>query len=457
MRRAGAWSWIGVLVGLALGVAGGTHLARSNELTTRKLWEDVLEPVVRLTEQIETRYVQDVDYDKLRVGAYEGALSELDRHSVYLPPASLKEFRDEIGGEFGGLGVRISYNYAKRAVQVEETLPGTPAAGKGLLPGDLIVEIREEPDAEPISTADFRSIHDAVRVLRGKVGDPVTITVVGADGGKKRQITITRAPIVLHSVQNVRLFERNGRKLGYIKLGYFSKNAVKDLTDAVEYLRKKNAEALILDLRFNPGGLLEAARDCTSLFLDGKVIVSTRDREGNTHELYADPGRIQGDMPMAVLVNGYSASGSEIVSAALQHHRVAIVVGQTTYGKASVQKIIESPFDDGAIKLTIARYYTPGGKLIEGKGVKPDVEVELTDEQTRKLFAYLNEHIQYQPIPPEGSEPAERAAVPQKPSAPARPGQSEEPEKPFVDLQLQAAADVLCEKLAGAVTAGKGA
>ena len=446
MRRSG--TWLAVLLGLAVGLGFGPALGLSLRERGRALREDFLPPVVRLAVAMEERYVEELDFDKLRVGAYKGMLSRLDKHSSYIPPVAYKEFRGEIEGEFGGLGIRISYNAAKKAVQIEETLPRTPASKTGLLPGDLIVEIRE--GQELIKTADFDSVHDAVEVLRGKVGADVTITVVRANGGDREQITITRDVITLSSVEIVRLIDGEP-KLGYVKLAYFSKNAARELQKAVEYLRGQGIEGLILDLRFNPGGLLETARDCAGLFLDGEIIVSTKDRNGSISLLYAH-GETGGEKPpMVVLINRFSASGAEIVGAALHDHQKAILVGETTYGKASVQKVIEYPGDEeGAVKLTIAHYYTPNEVLIEGKGIKPDMEVKLSDDDTRELFRHLNSQVQYDPIPREGDEPEPAEPPEPEQETPAGGDAEEEEVEEFVDVQLGRAVEVLAQAVAEA-------
>ncbi len=441
MRR--TWTWLAVLLGLAAGLGFGPALGVSLSERKQALRQDFLQPVVRLALEMDQRYVEQPDYDKLRVGAYKGMLSRLDKYSSYIPPDAYKEFRGEIEGEFGGLGIRISYNEAKKAVQIEETLPKTPASKTGVLPGDLIVEIREGDKL--VKTADFESVHDAIEVLRGKPGTDVTITVVHADGGEGEQITITRGIITLHAVEVVHVIEGEP-KLGYVKLAYFSKNAADDLRRAIEYLRRQGIEGLVLDLRFNPGGLLETARDCASLFLDNQIVVSTKDRSGRTALVYSRGGTTFDSLPVVVLINKFSASGAEIVSAALHDHHEATLVGETTYGKASVQKVIEYPDDqEGAVKLTIARYYTPDGVLIEGKGIKPDVEVKLSDDDTRKLFRYLDRQVQYDPIPREGEEPE-----PAEPQRQSEAGANAEEEEKFIDVQFDRAVEILAQAVAQA-------
>lgn len=432
--------WVGALVGLLIALTFRPAPAQSPGEDMRELREELLDATELLVEQIEERYVEEVDYDKLLVGAYQGMLSKLDRHSIYMPAGMLKEFRQEIEGEFGGLGVKIRFNSAKKAVEIEQVLPRTPAAQNGLLPGDLIVEVREGD--EVIRTADFDDVHDAVKVLRGKVGTKVTITVLRADSGERKEITITRAKLTEHSVDFVKLMGPD-QKIGYIKLSYFNKKAAEDLEDAINYLHEKGMEGLILDLRFNPGGLLEAARDCAGLFLHDKRIVSTKDRDDAETILYARGGRQYQDLPLVVLVNHYSASGAEIVSAALQDHQRAKLVGEPTYGKASVQKVIDNPHDKSGIKLTIAYYYTPNKELIEGKGVKPDDEVKLSDDDTRRLLRHLARQVQYEPIPREDEEPEQVELKDEGGS-----GTDETAEEEFADLQLERALEVLVQALA---------
>ncbi len=439
--------WLGFFVGLFIGLTFGHVLARTNEESRRALTEELLDPLRQLVRQIEEHYVEEVEYDELLVGAYEGMLSKLDKHSTYIPPEALTQLQVDIEGEFGGLGIKIKFDAVKKAVQIEEILPATPASRAGLFPGDLIVEILEESTGEVIKTADFESVYDAVKELRGKPDTEVTITVLRAESGEREQITIKRAIITIPGVQVVKVIEQGGRKFGYIKLGYFSRNAADVLERAIEYLQQENIEGLVLDMRFNPGGLLEMARDCADLFLGGDaVIVSTKSRTGPETTLKASRAVAYEGQPIVVLMNKYSASGSEILGAALHDHHKAILVGEATYGKASVQKIINNPYDrKSAIKLTIAHYYTPSGASIEEQGIEPDVECKISEEDTRKLAKYLDSQIRYKPIPWDGEEPEQPGRTDE---ATTEPG--EEPEEEFTDAQLECALEVLAQEVAEA-------
>jgi len=449
MRRRGIW--VGLIVGLMIGLTIGVVPSRSSGDERDALVEEFFKPLIWLIHQIDENYVEEPDRQELLVGAYQGMLSTLDRYCVYWPPEMVDEFEADLAGEFGGLGIQIRFDPIKKVVIVEQPIAGTPAFRQGVLPGDFIVEAKEEPDGELVKTEDFKTVHDAVRVLRGEPGTRVTVTVIHGEGGEKERITITREIIKIPGVRAVEMISTE-QKVGYIYIPYFSKPMVADLKAAVRDLKEQGAEGLVLDMRLNPGGLLRAAEECVDLFLEGGRIVSVKGRD-DLEEVHTASRRAQfGDMPLVLLVNRFSASGAEIVAAALRDHGRAKVVGETTFGKASVQTVIENPTMEGsAIKLTIARYYTPKGELIEEHGVSPDpgCELELSEDDTRRLARYLSRKTEYPPVQEE-TEAAAGAAAAETERAPAGDAapEAEPPDEEFVDEQLALAVRILGETLA---------
>ncbi len=310
----------------------------------------------------------------------------LDPFSQFMTPDMHKDIKTETEGQFGGLGIRIGMR--DDWLSVITPLPGTPAYRAGVYPNDRIVEIEGE------STKGI-TLRDAVKKLRGKPGSKVTIMVArrheDEEGEKGRwetkEITIIRQIIKIRSVQS-KMLEDN---VGYVKIAEFSAHTSKDTKKSVKKLLKDGASSLVLDLRNNPGGLLTAAVDVSSFFLgDSKLIVYTQGRNPeNRQEFRASAKPLFPRLPMVVLVNGGSASGSEIVAGALQDHNRAVVVGKRTFGKASVQSVI--PLSDGSgLRLTVAKYYTPNGRSIhrndEGTGgINPDIRVKISSETEMKL------------------------------------------------------------------------
>lgn len=327
---------------------------------------------------VKKNYVEDVDEKELVYGAIKGMLSSLDPHSSFMPPEAFKEMQIDTKGEFGGLGIQIGIK--DKVLTIIAPIEDTPADKAGVKAGDIIIKIDGE------STKDL-SLQDAVSKLRGPKGTKVTITIVRENVEAPMDITMRREIIVLKSVKS-RVIDN---EIGYVKLTQFQERSSDDLVNALKELSEKGIKALILDLRNNPGGLLKGAVDVTSQFLPtGKLVVYIKGKDGDKNEFNTNNGNHYFDYPMIVLVNGGSASASEIVAGALQDWGKAVVLGTQTFGKGSVQTVI--PLSDGsALRLTTARYYTPKGRSIQTTGITPDIVVKLETKNGAKTHPVYRE------------------------------------------------------------------
>lgn len=314
---------------------------------------------------IQTDYVDETKSKDLIYGALKGMLGALDPHSQFMDPETYNELKVDTEGKFGGLGIEISVKDG--LLTIITPIEDTPAWKAGLKSGDRIVRINNE------LTRDM-TMSDAVKKLRGKAGDPVNITILRESEKKILEFRIVRDTIKIKDIKDPRILEDG---IAYIRLVEFRENTAQDLKAALDNLKKNGMTALILDLRNNPGGLLDVAVKVTELFLDkGKLVVYTKGRKSSQSlEFISRVNLPITDIPMAVLINEGSASGSEIVAAALQDYKRAIIVGMKSFGKGSVQTVL--PLNDGsALRLTTSKYFTPLGKEIHGKGVIPDIVVE---------------------------------------------------------------------------------
>jgi carboxyl-terminal processing protease len=315
--------------------------------------------------QVRKGYVDEDDttYKKLVYGALRGMLDSLDPHSQFLEPQSYQQVKDDTSGEFSGIGIVIGSRDSVLAVI--SPIEDSPAFKAGVQAGDKIIEIDGQ-------STEGLSINDAIKKLRGPKGTPVKLKLIRAGAQEFRIVDLMRDIIKVTSVKGARMLEPG---IGYVRITQFSENTTDDLDAHLQKLQKQNLKALVLDLRNNPGGLLTQAIGVSELFLEkGQVIVSTRGRKGanNPPPVTALGQKHYLGFPMVILINGGSASASEIVSGALQDHKRAVLVGETSYGKASVQSLF--PLDDqSAIRLTTAHYYTPSGRLIHDVGIQPDI------------------------------------------------------------------------------------
>lgn len=369
----------------ALGLAGAWALPRAYA-TVDNTYEQ-LKLLVDILDYIKENYVEDVQSKDLIYGAARGMVKTLDPFSQFMDPDLHKDIKTETEGQFGGLGIRIGMR--DDWLTVITPLPDTPAFRAGVLPQDRIIKIEGE------STKGI-SLIEAVKKLRGKPGSKVAMTVArmtkkdDKEDWITKDVELVREVIKIQSVQQ-RLLDNH---IGFVKINEFSAHTAADVREAIDALKKAGAKALVLDLRNNPGGLLTSAVDVASFFLDEqKLIVYTQGRHADNRQDFraGEKGRYA-QLPMVVLVNAGSASGSEIVAGALQDHRRAVILGSKTFGKASVQSVI--PLSDGSgLRLTVAKYYTPLGRSIQrdeksGKGgIAPDIEIEVAHEIDMKLQA----------------------------------------------------------------------
>lgn len=320
-------------------------------------------------EKINDEYVDEVDQSKSMDSAINGLLQSLDPYSAYMTPESLESMQTETSGEFGGLGIEVGMEAG--VVKVISPIDDTPASKAGLKAGDYIVKINN-------TQVQGKSLMEAVELMRGPVGSSIEITV-RRRGEKKALIFNIKREII--EVQSVK-FELLEDNIGYIRLTSFNENSSTQIKEKIEKLNKnKNLKGYILDLRNNPGGLLSQAIEISDFFLENGEIVSTRSRQpSENRKWFAKKGDLINGKTLLVLINYGSASASEIVAGALKDHKRAIILGENSYGKGSVQSIIPLK-NKGAIRLTIAKYYLPSGKSISGVGITPDIEVvEGTDE-----------------------------------------------------------------------------
>ncbi len=321
------------------------------------------EKFVKVVNMIEAYYVDDLNTTTIINKALKGLLPELDAHSSYLDKKAYKELKIQTNGEFGGLGIVVGMKNG--VLTVISPIDDTPAAKAGLKAGDVILMINDK------ATLDM-SLDEAVNLMRGKPGTKITLTIV-RKGQKPFKVTITRAIIKVKSVKQKEI--KGYPKIAYIRISSFDKNVVDSLKKILPKLKNEGKEGIIIDLRNNPGGLLNQAVGTLDLFIDKGILVSQKGRvKSENYTYYAHKEDTYTNIPIVVLVNGGSASASEIVSGSLQDHKRAVIVGETTFGKGSVQAILPVNKDE-AIRLTIARYYLPSGRTIQAKGVTPDITV----------------------------------------------------------------------------------
>ena len=323
-------------------------------------------------ERVRSDYVEEPTDQEMIEAAITGMLVALDPHSSYLNEKNFREMQVNTRGEFGGLGIRVTMEGGY--VKVISPIDDTPAFRAGIKPSDMITHLNGE-------SVQGMTLNQAVEKMRGKAGSDITLTIL-REGQKPFDVTITRAVVKITSVKT-----RPEGKIGYIRITSFNEQTSKGLRKGMAKLKKEigaDIKGYVLDLRNNPGGLLDQAIAVSDAFLEKGEIVSTRSRRAeDTQRFNAKPGDLADNLPMVVLINAGSASASEIVAGALQDHRRAVLLGTKSFGKGSVQTIMPLP-GHGAMRLTTARYYTPSGRSIQAKGIDPDIEVQQARIETLK-------------------------------------------------------------------------
>ena len=402
---------------------------------------ELMQLLVESFQQIESNYVTEVDRRELVDAAIQGMIEHLDQYSSYVPPDNVQQFRQAVEQEFGGIGIHV--NMLRGELLVLSPLPGAPAYEAGVRPGDRIIAIDGE-SAEDIT------LSEAVKKIQGPAGRPVVLKVIHKGVDEPEEIAIVRQVIQVPSVLGTRLnadrqwdfMYSDAEKIGYVQVSRFGPRTPEELRTTMQQLLDSGMKGLVLDLRSNPGGLLDAAIEICDMFLTDGNIVSVKGRNVRDQSWDAKAADTLPDFPMAILVNRYSASASEVVSAALQDNERAIVVGERTWGKGSVQNVIRMEGGDSRLKLTMASYHRPSGvnihRLRDAKdsddwGVRPDegFEFKFDDQQfgqwfasTRRREVMLEDETGNQTTDDSGTQPA------------------------FVDTQLNAALDHVRMKIA---------
>ncbi len=420
---------------------------------------ELFELLADTLDQIDRNYVKEVDRRELIEAAIRGMMTRLDPYSAYIGPEELAQFRTSVDSEFAGIGVQVSTDDGD--LTVLSPIYGTPAYRAGIQAGDRIVEIEGH-------STDGLLTEDAIRLMKGPDGSKVTITIVHAGQSRREKHELVRERVRVETVLGDRrkkddhwdfMYDATNA-IGYVRVSAFSLDTAKELRAAMEELKKRKLRGLVLDLRFNPGGLLRSAIEVSKLYVSKGRIVSTKGRSSPERFWDADGSDTFVGFPMVILVNRYSASASEIVSACLQDHQRALIMGERTWGKGSVQNIIELEHGRSALKLTTAAYRRPSGKNIhrfpdakdkDEWGVMPDLgyELALNDRETRELATdrrqrdIIAAHVDDKSAAVMKGEPLARrdgAAEPGTSSTTSR--------KRFVDRQLEMAMKYLRDKAA---------
>lgn len=384
-----------VLLGIHL-VVGTALFLRAQPDEPDSIYQNIA-IFTRALEAVHKQYVdgEDLSYRELIHRALRGMLNTLDPHTEFMVPEKYDNLKEDTEGTFGGIGVVVQAT--EKGLLVISPIDGTPGAQAGLMSGELIVAI------DGTSTPGMK-IQDAVKILRGKPGTDVQLEIFNTEKDQKRTVAITRAIVKVNSVTDIhgkQEYPLTENGFGYVRLSKFGEKTDEELGVALKVLETEGMKGLVMDLRDNPGGLLDVAVEICDRFLpENELIVTTEGRDGKVLSVFKARTREQfPGLPIVILVNNASASASEIVSGCLQDLKRAIILGEQTFGKGSVQSIIPLP-DESAIRLTTAKYYTPSHKVIHEKGIKPDIEVPMTLEQRELLARKRN-------FPEAGNYPAE--------------------------------------------------
>jgi carboxyl-terminal processing protease len=378
MKRSLIFGFVLVVLLINLALGANTYLSNTRPAANNDNEQNSLEVFADALQRIHSEYVdgKDLTYRQLVYSALKGAVGRLDPHSEFLDADSYQELQDDTEGQFGGVGLMVGTN-KDGDITVIAPMDDTPGARAGILAGDRIVKVEGR-------SIDKIDLTDVVKMLRGEPGSTVSLTILRPATGLTKTYTLTRAIIQMEMVKDIngqKSFPLDENQIGYVRITQFGEKTGEELQGAINRLKEQHVKGVILDLRWNPGGLLDQAVEVCQKFLpSGQLVVSTEGR--HTFEKYYAHGN--GDelknVPVVVLVNLGTASAAEIVSGCLQDLHRAVVLGEKTFGKGSVQTIF--PLDDGsALKLTVAKYYTPSHKVIHEHGILPDVLVPLTDAE----------------------------------------------------------------------------
>ena len=420
-----------ILPGLALGQADTGHeqnIPIRLPAAEKQLPLDDLRKFTEVFSRIKDAYVEEVTDTQLLESAIKGMLADLDPHSTYLAPKAYEELEESTSGEFGGLGIEVGMEDG--FIKVISPIDDTPAQKAGVQAGDLIIKLGDQP-------VKGMALEEAINQMRGEPGSTLTLTIMRDGQSAPVVIDVVRAIIKVTSIKS-RMLESG---YGYVRITQFQAQTGTEFIDAINALTKENdgqLDGLILDLRNNPGGILQAAVQAADALLDDGLIVYTEGRiQSSRLQFSASPGDISNGSPVVVLINGGSASASEILAGALQDHGRAVVMGTQSFGKGSVQTVI--PLDEThAIKMTTARYFTPDGRSIQAKGIRPDIEVkpgQLTEFNGNPFFteADLSGHLLSD----------EEKAADQSKDKPASGVKAAEPSAIDRDYQLRSALNLL--------------
>lgn len=426
-REKTAWMVSVILIGLLAFQLPGTMAQREDDY-------EFVRTLVDIHRQVTKNYVDSVDDAQLRQSAIDGMLGQLDPFSVYIPPAQQEDFDRMLEGSFKGVGIQLD-QLEDGTIEVVSPIDGSPAFKAGVMAGDVILKVNGQE-------IEGKRLDEVIKTIGGPLGSEVKLTVRHADGNEA-ELAMTREEIVVPTVKGFQRSPDNtwdyyvceNPKIAYLRITQFTSDTFVTVKQTLEQLLDDDMAGLVLDLRFNPGGRLDQARDIVDLFLEDGVILSTRGRNRPEEVLRATPPGTLPHFPMIVLVNEHSASASEIVAGSLMDNRRALVIGARTYGKGSVQEVVKLDGQSGELKLTVAYYYLPSGRLVHRKkdatdwGVEPQIAVPMSPEQERAAMqARYEQELFRRPLPKATTQPATTQAA-----AATQP----------VDPQLQRAVDTM--------------
>lgn len=389
--RKSTYFLVGIVLGLSLAIGHSVYALKDKQ----DIPFEELQAFTEVFSRIKSDYVESVDDKQLIEDAIKGMLNGLDPHSSYLNTAEFSELKIGTTGKFGGLGIEVGMENG--FVKVISPIDDTPAARAGIQASDLIIKLDDKP-------VKGMTLNEAVKLMRGKPNTDIVLTIIREGELKPLVITITREIIRVKSVKN-RMLEPG---YGYVRITNFQSRTTTDLLKAISDLQKQDKlEGLILDLRNNPGGVLNGAVGVSDAFINDGLIVYTEGRiDDSSHRYLATPGDSLNGAPLVILINGGSASASEIVAGAMQDHNRAIIMGTKSFGKGSVQTIQELR-NGSAVKLTTARYFTPDGRSIQAKGIVPDIELStlsITAKDSNRKESFSEKDLQGRLSNPDGED-----------------------------------------------------